>query len=156
LAEAASDIAKKTIEDMYLGKIRRSSGAKAATSGGRGETMVEARRLAKIYVKAELKEAGLRVSLIKPAEITKLANEMIAHDPSIVEEAKANVLARNNKTKGKKIDIAAIKAKVKEDPELVEKANKRGKGRKKVEVEVEEDVVAHIQTRGRPGQRPNA
>ena len=64
-AEVAAEIAAKTIADMYAGKIRRSSGAKT-TSAGRGEIQVEARRLAKIYVKAELKEAGLRVSLIKP------------------------------------------------------------------------------------------
>jgi hypothetical protein len=151
-AEAATEIATKTIADMYLGKIRRSSGAKS-TSAGKGELQVEARRLAKIYVKAELKEAGLRVSLIKPAEITKLANEMIANDPTILEEAKANIAKRHEKGKAKKIDVAALKAKVKEDPELVAKANKRGKSRKKVE----EDEEAPPPTRvGRPGQRLNA
>jgi hypothetical protein len=151
-AEAATEIATKTIADMYAGKIRRSSGAKS-TSAGKGELQVEARRLAKIYVKAELKEAGLRVSLIKPAEITKLANEMIANDPTILEEAKANIAKRHEKGKAKKIDVAALKAKVKEDPELVAKANKRGKSRKKVE----EDEEAPPPTRvGRPGQRLNA
>src|SRR6516165_1446825 len=43
-AEAATEIATKTIADMYLGKIRRSSGAKS-TSAGKGELQVEARRL---------------------------------------------------------------------------------------------------------------
>jgi hypothetical protein len=151
-AEVAAETAKKTVEEMYAGKIRRSSGAKSASSG-RGELMVEARRLAKIYVKAELKEAGLRVSLIKPAEITKLANEMIANDSTIMEEAKANIATRAKKGKGKKIDVAALKAKVKEDPELVEKANKRLKSRKKVDDEGEETPPP---TRGRPGQRVSA
>ena len=148
-AEEAVAIATKTISDMYAGKIRRSSGAKAS-GAGKGELQQEARRLAKIYVKAELKEAGLRVSLIKPAEITKLANEMIANDPSIMEEAKANIAKRKEKGKAKKIDIAALKAKVKEDPELVEKANKRTKSRKKDEGDMPPP------TRGRPGQRLNA
>jgi len=153
-AEVAAEIAAKTIADMYAGKIRRSSGAKT-TSAGRGEIQVEARRLAKIYVKAELKEAGLRVSLIKPVEITKLANEMIANDPSILEEARANVAKRGEKTKGKKIDIAALKAKVKEDPELVKKANEKGKGRKRPAKDEDEIDVAHIE-RQRPGFRPRA
>lgn len=136
-AEAATEVAKKTIGDMYLGKIRRSSGAKSA-SAGKGELMVEARRLAKIYVKAELKEAGLRVSLIKPAEITKLANEMIANDPTIMEEARENIAKRNAKGKGRKIDVAALKAKVKEDPELVAKQKAKAKARKKPEEDEEE------------------
>lgn len=150
--EVAIDIARKTVADIYLGKIRRSSGIKKGA--GRGELEVEKRRLAKIYVKAELKEAGLRVSLIKPAEITKLANEMIANDPSIEEEAKANLAARAKKQKGKKIDVAALKAKIKEDPELVEKANKKTKARKKPEAD--EGATTPPPTRPRPGVRANA
>jgi hypothetical protein len=69
-----------------------------------------------------------------------------------MEEAKENISKRTAKGKGKKIDIAALKAKVKEDPELVEKANKRGKGRKKVG----EDEEAPPPARPRPGYRVNA
>ena len=151
-AEEAATVAAKTISDMYEGKIRRSSGQKAS-GAGKGELQKEERRLAKIYVKAELKEAGLRVSLIKPAEITKLALEMIANDPSIREEAKANLAKQKEKGKAKKIDVAALKAKVKEDPTLVEKASKKLKARKaKLE---DEDAPPPVRS-GRPGQRLNA
>ena len=125
-AESAA-IATKTLADMYAGKIRRTSGVKSA-KGARGEIAVEARRLAKFYVKEQLKEEGLRVSLIKPAIITRLAQELIESDPEVTKEAEANVAARKGKTKTKrKIDLSSIK----EDDTLVSKATARGRGRKK-------------------------
>src|SRR5215469_11551323 len=126
-AAAAVEVAQKTLADMYAGKIRRTSGVKSA-KGARGEVAVEARRLAKFYVKEQLKEEGLRVSLIKPAVITRLAQEYIDSDPDIMKEAEANVAARKGKVKGKKkIDLS----KIGEDEELVSKAKTRSKGRKK-------------------------
>jgi|SRR5215469_6472671 len=135
-AAAAAEVAQKTLADMYAGKIRRTSGVKSA-KGARGEVAVEARRLAKFYVKEQLKEEGLRVSLIKPAVITKLAQELIESDPDITKEAEANVAARKGKTKTKKkIDLSAVK----EDSELVSKATARGKSRKKAEAEEGEEA----------------
>jgi len=145
--EQAIEIAKKTLADMYAGKVRRTSGAKS-TKGGKGEFAVECRRLATIYVREQLKDEGFRVSLIKTEVINKLRDELIETDPSIMEEAKANVAARKSK-KVKKIDLS----KVAEDDELVEKAAKKGRGRKK---EDEEEVTAPPPARGRPGQRLNA
>jgi hypothetical protein len=132
-AEAAA-VAQKTLADMYAGKIRRTSGVKSA-KGARGEIAVEARRLAKFYVKEQLKEEGLRVSLIKPAVITRLAQELIDSDPDITKEAEANVAARKGKGKAKKkIDLS----KIAEDSDLVSKAKARGRSRKKADEEDEE------------------
>ena len=153
-AEQAAAIATKTVADMYEGKVRKSSGSKSSV--GKGELAQEANRLAKIYVKAELKEAGLRVSLIKPAEINKLAKEMIANDPTIMEEAKVNITKRKEKTKGKKIDVAALKAKIKEDPDRVAKAKRKNEEtRAKRGAEVG-DTPPPATRGGRPGYRLNA
>ena len=133
-AAEAIKVAEKTLADMYAGKIRRTSGVKSA-KGARGEVAVEARRLAKFYVKEQLKEEGLRVSLIKPAVITRLAQELIDSDPDITKEAEANVAARKGKGKTKKkIDLS----KVTEDEGLVTKATARGKTRKKGDEDEEE------------------
>ena len=135
-AAASAEAATKTLADMYAGKIRRTSGVKSA-KGARGEVAVEARRLAKFYVKEQLKEEGLRVSLIKPAVITRLAQELIEGDPDITKEAEANVAARKGKVKGKKrIDLTTIK----EDESLVAAATKRSKDRKRVEDEEGEEA----------------
>jgi len=135
-AAASAEAAQKTLADMYAGKIRRTSGVKSA-KGARGEVAVEARRLAKFYVREQLKEEGLRVSLIRPAVITRLAQELIDSDPDIMKEAEANVAARKGKTKTKKkIDLS----KIGEDADLVSKAKSRSKGRKKPEAEEDEEV----------------
>jgi len=152
-AEQAAAIATKTVADMYEGKVRKSSGSKSSV--GKGELAQETNRLATIYVKAELKEAGLRVSLIKPAEIKKLAQEMIANDPTIKEEAKANIAKRKEKTKGRKIDVAALKAKIKEDPDRVAKAKRKNEeSRAKRGAEVGDTPPSA--RGGRPGYRLNA
>ena len=152
-AEQAAAIATKTVADMYEGKVRKSSGSKSSV--GKGELAQETNRLATIYVKAELKEAGLRVSLIKPAEIKKLAQEMIANDPTIKEEAKANIAKRKEKTKSKKIDVAALKAKIKEDPDRVAKAKRKNEEtRAKRGAEVGDTPPPA--RGGRPGYRLNA
>jgi hypothetical protein len=133
-AAESAKVAEKTLADMYAGKIRRTSGVKSA-KGARGEVAVEARRLAKFYVKEQLKEEGLRVSLIKPAVITRLAQELLDSDPDVTKEAEANVAARKGKGKTKKkIDLS----KIAEDEDLVGKAKARGKSRKKVDEEDEE------------------
>ena len=154
-AEVAAETAKEVIAKMYLGKIKRTSGAAKASKGSRSEEMIEAKRLATIYVKADLKEAGLRVSLIKPAEIRALVTEAIENDPEIMEEARENIRKRGAKTKGRKIDVAALKARVKEDAGLVAKSKAKSSSRKRPS-EDEEEVDAPPPVRGRPGPRLSA
>lgn len=154
-AEVAAEKAREVIEKMYLGKIKRTSGAARASKGSRSEEMIEAKRLGMIYVKADLKEAGLRVSLIKPAEIRALVMEAIENDPEIMQEARENIKKRNAKGKARKIDVAALKARVKEDAGLAAKAKSKNSTRKKTDEE-EEVEVPHTPVRPGVGRRLNA
>ena len=131
-AEAA-EIAKRTLADLYAGKVRM-TGMVKEKGIGRGEVNTEAMRISREDVKAQLKEEGFRVSLIKPAFISKLAKELIENDPDILVEAKANVEKRKAAGKKKRIDLS----KVTEDEGLVKKAEAKGRGRKRVQEEEEE------------------
>jgi hypothetical protein len=51
------------------------------------EVMTEARRIARNLVKAQLKQAGVKISYVESSEITKVAT-LSAADPSILEQAK--------------------------------------------------------------------
>lgn len=110
--------AEKNLEAMKAGKIKF-SGKKAKKASG--EVMTEARRLARNLVKDALREAGQKISHIEASEITKAANELIENDPSLLEQAAANVAARAEKVKlgGIGIDLSSIKI----SDKLVEKAN---------------------------------
>lgn len=134
LVKAHTDAYKVATENasaLFEGKL----GTRRATSASKvpGVIMTEARRLAKEVVKNEIRAAGMKVSHVEASEITKLANEMIATDPTFIEQATANIEARTAKvTKGE--DDAAIKAAalaklqalggVHESPKLVAKAAK--------------------------------
>ena len=130
-AEAA-EIAKKTLADLYAGKVRM-TGMVKEKGLGRGEVNTEAMRIAREDVKAQLKEEGFRVSLIKPAFISKLARELIENDPEILAEAKTNVEKRKAAGKKKRIDLSQVT----EDAELVKKAEAKGRGRKRVQEDEE-------------------
>jgi len=145
--EEAAIIAKKTLTDLYAGKVRM-TGMTKEKGLGRGEINTEAMRIAREDVKAQLKEEGFRVSLIKPAFISKLAKELIANDPEIMAEAKANVEKRKAAGKKKRIDLSQVT----EDAELVKKAEAKGKGRKRVQ----EDEEAPPPRRGGPERRVSA
>ena len=79
--------------------------------------MTEARRLAKEVVKNEIRAAGMKISFVEASVITKAANELIAADPSFIENAKANIEARSAVKSA--INIANL---VHESPKLVAKA----------------------------------
>jgi hypothetical protein len=125
--ESAMVVANENLTKLYEGKMRRTSGAKSAK--GQGEVMTEARRLAKIEVKAALKEAGHKTSYIPMSEITRLANEYLATDDGkeIIEQAKEAVEKRLAKKATRKIDVSSAKV----DPKLAEKGEKQKEERKK-------------------------
>lgn len=105
---AAMEVAQKNFEKLMAGEF--STGRKSAASGKiPGVVMTEARRLAKEVIKNEIRAAGMKPSHVEASEITKLANELIANDPSYVEQAQANISARTAKvTSGE--DAEAVKA----------------------------------------------
>jgi hypothetical protein len=127
----AMDVAAANLERLYKGEMRKTSGQKSAK--GQGEVMTEARRLAKIEVKAALKEAGHKVSYIPASEITRLANEYLATDDGkeVISLAKEAVEKRNAKKGERKIKVDSVK----EDPKLVAKGEAQKAERKKATAE---------------------
>lgn len=105
LKAAALEKAKTIFEDMKAGKIKLSGGKAEKTSGA---VMTEARRIAKALVKEEIKAQKLKLRDIDAADITKAANALIAANPQIIEQAKAEVEAREAKAKALKASISQI------------------------------------------------
>jgi len=108
--------AEKNVEAIAQGKIRFLG--KKAKTGESAAVMTEARRLAKNLVKDGIKAAGMKISHVETKDITAAANELLANDPSIVEQAKANLEERAKVPA--KVDL--IKSLIKESPKLVAKA----------------------------------
>lgn len=89
---AALEIAEKNLTELRSGKVRK--GRAASASKIPGVVLTEARRLAKEVIKNEIRAAGFKVSHVEASEITKLANELIASDPSYIAQAEANIATR--------------------------------------------------------------
>jgi len=110
----AMKAAEKQLEDMVAGKIKL-TGTKKASAKTSGKVMTEARRLAREVVKDLMKANGIKISHVKASEITSVANDLIAQDPTFIEKAEANLAAREA------IPTTAINIKdlIKVDPKLV-------------------------------------
>lgn len=98
LAKARADamkIAEKNVKAMLDGSIKlRGQSAKTKTSTPKA-VMDEARRQAKIIVKAVLKEKGYKMKDVPAKEITAAANAYITANPAILIKAQAEVDRRN-------------------------------------------------------------
>jgi len=127
---AAMKTAEKTLGAMRTNSIRF-TGEKKASGKVAGEVMTEARRIARNYVKEGLKAEGEKIAHYPAKEITRAANEMIAENPEIVEEAKRIVEARKAETIGTgKIDLKRFAKSINKDPKLVAAAEKEKAERK--------------------------
>ena len=113
--DAALLKAAEQVEKVKSGDVKRGGKAKAKESA---KVMTEARRIARNLVKDAMKEEGIKISHVKASEITAAANALIDQDPSIIEQAKTNLAAAETAPTAK----INIKALIKEDPELVAKA----------------------------------
>lgn len=123
--EAAMVIARKNYDEVMAGTMKGGRAAGAAKISG--VVMTEARRLAKEVVKNEIRAAGLKVSHVEASAITKLANELIASDPSYVAQATENIEKRKAKVNEDQSAALAFLQKlggVQESPKLVAKAEK--------------------------------
>ena len=105
------------LKDMTEEELSKAAGAKVP-----GVVLTAARRIAKEVLKDEIRAAGLKISHIAPRDLTRLANERIAEDPSYIAQAQAEIDARNSATST--IDQASALAKLQalglhEDPKLV-------------------------------------
>lgn len=116
---AALKIAEENLASLKAGKITKARGGAKDANGNKvaANVMTEARRLAKEVVKNEIRAAGMKISHVEASVITKAANELIAADPSFIENAKANIEARSAVKSA--INIADL---VHESPKLVAKA----------------------------------
>ena len=112
---AALAKAQENLADLRAGKLTKKTGG--ATKGVAGKVMTEARRLARDIIKNEIRKAGMKPSQVEAKDITAAANALIEQDPSLIEEAKANIEERE--TKPLAIDIKSL---VKESPKLQAKA----------------------------------
>lgn len=126
---AAMAKAQQTFQDMRDNKIRF-MGGKVKTKEITGEVMTEAMRLARVYVKQGLKDQGEKLSHYKASEITRLAKELLAAYPSVIEEAKESVQVRKAAKEKRGIDLAALVSHIAPDPELVKKAEREKAERK--------------------------
>ena len=115
----ALEIAEENLSNLKAGKITKARGGAKDANGNKvaANVMTEARRLAKEVVKNEIRAAGMKISHVEASVITKAANELIAADPSFIENAKANIEARSAVKSA--INIADL---VHESPKLVAKA----------------------------------
>lgn len=134
--------ASENLEAIYTSKIRFTGGKKKQATG---EIMTEARRLAKALVKDAMKRDGIKVSTVEAKEITRLANELLDDDPSIIESAKANVEARKQKTVS-----SSIMSTIKISDKLVKKAQE-----KKSQVQAAKATLSAAKV-GQPKARPQA
>lgn len=62
-----------------------------------GEVMTEAMRIARAFVRQKMKDEGIKISHVPAREITKVAKELVADNPELIEQAKATVEARKEK-----------------------------------------------------------
>lgn len=117
---AALKKAQETYEDMKAGNIRITGGK--AKKGVPREVMQEAMQQARKYVKQWMKDNGIKLAHVSAKEITAAAKDLVADQPSILEQAKATVEARKESQKG--FDLSQLGNKIKVDPKLVAKDEK--------------------------------
>ncbi len=120
---AAMAKAAENVEAIKAGKIRFVGQKSTKVSGA---VRTEAMRLARNIVKDTLKAAGYKISHYKASEITAAAKELLdADDGSLIKKAQENIDSRANAPS--KIDLAALVKGMKEDPDLVKKAEAKKK-----------------------------
>ncbi len=105
LATAAMAKAEEQVELIKTSKIKF-TGAKTVKKES-GKVMTEARRLARNVVKDAIKASGGKISHYEAKDITAAANELLKSDPSLVEQAKANLEALE-KAPSHTVDISTL------------------------------------------------
>lgn len=109
--------AAKNLAAMYANTYKL-VGSKAESGKASGPVMIEATRIAKLAVKAEMKAQKIKVSHVASSEITRLAKELIEADPSFIKTAEASLKAAEAMVGSK----ATAKLSIKVDPKLVQAA----------------------------------
>ena len=127
LKAKAMEVAQEQLELVMTSKIKFTGAAKAQKKES-GKVMTEARRLARNVVKDAIKASGGKISHYEAKDITAAANELLKNDPSLIEQAKANLEALE-KAPSQTVDIASLisvsakKVQQAEERKAKEKAN---------------------------------
>lgn len=118
LQEVAMERAEKNLNDLYAGKVTIRGASKEGKVSR--EVMTAARNIARKMVKEVLKRKKVKITTVKPSDITKAADVILANDPSIIERAKKELeeLEKDSKLNDLDIDIQA-------DPALVAAQEKK-------------------------------
>jgi len=122
---AAMEVAQKNVAKINAGDIRYTGAAKSKSTLPR-EVQTEAMRIARNVIKDAIKAAKGKISHYKASEITAAAKEVLKGEqgPAIIKTAEANLAARKAP---EAIDLSALVSGMKEDPELVAKAEAKKK-----------------------------
>jgi hypothetical protein len=122
---AAKAKADERVQAILTGTLKLGKGA-GATKGPAGAVLIEARRIARDYIKQALKDHNLKVSHYSASEITTKANELLASDsgPGLIKIAEENLA-----TRGKSAIVVDVTS-LKEDPALVAKDEEKTLARK--------------------------
>lgn len=118
--EAAMEVAAANLDKCYRGEIRLMAAKRTKV---KGKERTEAMRIAKQIVKDQMKAEGLKVSHYSAKEITAAAEQVLADNPEILEQAKEN-LAKIDKEREKKVKIS-LKSTMKADPKKVAAAKEK-------------------------------
>lgn len=108
----ANEVAAKQLEMVMTSQIKFTGGKAKADGKTPAKVMTEARRLAKIIVKEELKKLGIKPAHVEPKDITMYANQYLdsGSDASLltIEQARKNIEERETLTIGEGIDLKSI------------------------------------------------
>jgi hypothetical protein len=107
-------VAAKNVEKIVAGDIKFSGKAKATAGKVDKAVTTEAMRIARDRIRDAIKADGKKkLYAIKASEISAAAKELLAVDPSILEQAEANLRARAETPAA--VDMSALIAGMKED-----------------------------------------
>lgn len=136
--------ARANVADILEGKIKF-TGKSAGKAKVSGAIKTEAMRIARNRVKDAIKAAGMKISYVKASDITAAATQLLSDDPTIIEQAKAALEARE--ATPMPIDIKAL---------VAEDAKLREKGEAKKAAEKAERGLSAKQAGKVAGRKPKA
>lgn len=113
------DRAEANLAAMYANTFKI-VGSKAESGKASGPVMVEARRLALIMVKAEIKAQGIKLIHVPKTQMSELAAQLLQDRPEIVKQAEASLKAATDMAAEAQSSGKALKIVV--DPKLVQAA----------------------------------
>lgn len=143
--EAIMAKANENLDKLYANKLRKSAATKQKSDVPQA-VMAEARRIAKIMIKDQIKREGKKkVSLIPAKVLTAAANKLIADQPSILKRAADNIAKRDEGLEDIKVSVGDLE----EDEGLAKKAASRAKSRKKPSKAEDEAEAAPRAKKGR-------